>query len=46
MLPPAYQVLKEENGIVEDKPPVSCPCFTNDKDPTGDWRHLAGILVR
>jgi len=44
MLPPSYELLRDENGIVETKPPVSCPCFRNDKDPNGDWRHLAALL--
>ena len=43
-LPPCYEKLKEENGIVEDKPPVQCPCFINEKDPTGKFRHLAALL--
>ena len=29
-LPPCYEKLKEENGIIEDKPPVQCPCFINE----------------
>ena len=43
-LPPCYEKLKEENGIVEDKPPVSCPCFINEKDPEGKFRQLAALL--
>ena len=43
-LPPCYEKLKEENGIQEDKPPVQCPCFINEKDPTGKFRHLAALL--
>ncbi len=39
MLPPCCELLKRENGITEDKPPKSCPCFTNWKDP-----HLAAIV--
>ena len=34
MLPPDYAVLRDENGITEDKPPVSAPCFTAP-DPSG-----------
>ena len=44
VLPPCYEKLKEENGIEEDKPPVQCPCFINEKDPTGKFRHLAALL--
>ena len=43
-LPPCYEKLKEENGIEEDKPPVQCPCFINEKDPTGTFRHHAALL--
>ena len=43
-LPPCYEKLKEENGITEEKPPVQCPCFINEKDPTGQYRHLAALL--
>ena len=43
-LPHCYEKLKEENGIEEDKPPVQCPCFINEKDPTGKFRHLAALL--
>ena len=43
MLPPEYTVLRDENGIVEDKPPVSAPCFTAP-DPTGTKPWL-GIAV-
>ena len=46
MLPPYYEKLKEENGIVEDKPPVSMPCFENWKDPDGRLRQLAGIVCQ
>ena len=46
MLPPYYEKLKEENGITEDKPPVSAPCFENWKDPDGRLRHLAGIVCQ
>ena len=45
MLPPEYEILKTENGIVEDKPPVSCPCFNDAPDPTGRMPWL-GIAVR
>ena len=34
MLPPEYSLLRDENGIVEEKPPVSAPCFTAP-DPSG-----------
>ena len=44
-LPPCYEKLKEENGIVEDKPPVSCPCFNDAPDPSGRQPWL-GIAVR
>ena len=43
-LPPCYEKLKEENGIVEDRAPVQCPCFINEKDPTGKFRQLAALL--
>ena len=46
MLPPYYEKLKEENGIIEDKPPVSAPCFENWKDPDGRLRQLAGIVCQ
>ena len=45
MLPPEYEILKAENGIVEDKPPVSCPCFNEAPDPSGRQPWL-GIAVR
>ncbi len=43
MLPPEYELLRGENGITEEKPPVSAPCFLNVKDPTGTkpWLGLA-----
>ena len=40
LLPPAYETLRDENGITE-KPPVSCPCF---RQPHEEWRHLAGLM--
>ena len=43
-LPPCYEKLKEQTGITEEKPPVQCPCFINEKDPTGQYRHLAALL--
>ena len=45
MLPPNYDILKEENGITEDKPPKSCPCFRDERDPEGRLRHLAGLIM-
>ena len=45
ILPPEYEILKQENGIVEDKPPVSCPCFNDAPDPSGRQPWL-GIAVR
>ena len=45
VLPPEYEILKQENGIVEDKPPVSCPCFNDAPDPSGRQPWL-GIAVR
>ena len=45
MLPPEYEILKKENGIVEDKPPISCPCFNDAPDPSGRQPWL-GIAVR
>ena len=45
MLPPEYEILKTENGIVEDKPPVSCPCFNDAPDLSGRQPWL-GIAVR
>ena len=45
MLPPNYQVLREENGITEVNPPKSCPCFRDERDPEGRLRHLAGLIL-
>ena len=45
MLPPNYQVLREENGITEEHPPKSCPCFRDERDPEGRLRHLAGLIL-
>ena len=45
MLPPNYQVLKEENDITEVHPPKSCPCFRDERDPEGRLRHLAGLIL-
>ena len=45
MLPPGYNILLKENGITEDKPPVSAPCFNDAPDPTGRMPWL-GIAVR
>ena len=44
MLPHDYEILREENGILEEKAPVSAPCFTAP-DPTGTKPWL-GIAVR
>ena len=44
MLPPEYSVLRDENGITEEKPPVSAPCFAAP-DPSGTQPWL-GIAVR
>ena len=43
-LPACYEKLRDENGIIEDKPPVQCPCFINPKDPSGQYRQLAALL--
>ena len=43
MLPPDYALLRDENNITEDKPPVSAPCFSGP-DPTGTKPWL-GIAV-
>ena len=43
MLPPEYSVLRDENGITEEKPPVSAPCFAAP-DPSGT-RPWLGIAV-
>ncbi len=45
MLPPSYDVLRDENEIKEDRPPKSCPCFRDDRDPDGRLRHLAGLVL-
>ena len=45
MLPPNYEVLRDENEITEEKPPKSCPCFRDDRDPDGRLRHLAGLIL-
>ncbi len=45
MLPPNYDVLRDENGITEEKPPKSCPCFRDERDPDGRLRHLAGLIL-
>ena len=45
MLPPNYEVLKEENDIQEANPPKSCPCFRDERDPEGRLRHLAGLIL-
>ncbi len=43
MLPPDYAILRDENGIIEENPPVSAPCFTAP-DPSGTKPWL-GIAV-
>ncbi len=45
MLPPAYDTLRDENEITEDRPPKSCPCFRDERDPDGRLRHLAGLIL-
>lgn len=45
MLPPNYEVLKKGNEITEEKPPKSCPCFRDERDPDGRLRHLAGLIL-
>ena len=35
----------EENGITEETPPKSCPCFQDPRDPDGRLRHLAGLIM-
>ena len=40
-----YHKIREENGITEEKPPVSCLIFKNEKDPEGRLRHLAGLVA-
>ena len=44
LLPPQYEVLRDENGITE-APPKSCPCFRDERDPDGHLRHLAGLIL-
>ena len=45
MLPPNYEVLRDENGITEAQPPKSCPIFRDERDPEGRLRHLAGLIL-
>ena len=45
MLPSNYEVLRDENGIVESTPPKSCPIFRDQRDPEGRLRHLAGLIM-
>ena len=45
MLPPNYEVLRDENGITEERPPKSCPIFRDERDPDGRLRHLAGLIL-
>ena len=45
MLPPNYEVLRDENEITEQHPPKSCPCFRDERDPDGRLRHLAGLIL-
>ena len=45
MLPANYDVLRDENGIKEEAPPKSCPCFRDERDPDGRLRHLAGLIL-
>ena len=45
MLPPNYEVLRDENGVTEEQPPKSCPCFRDERDPDGRLRHLAGLIL-
>ncbi len=45
MLPPSYEVLRDENEITEEQPPKSCPCFRDERDPDGRLRHLAGLIL-
>ena len=44
MLPHDYELLRDENGIIDQKPPVSAPCFSAPA-PTGTKPWL-GIAVR
>ena len=45
ILPPNYDVLRDENGVTEEQPPKSCPCFRDERDPDGRLRHLAGLIL-
>ena len=45
MLPPNYEVIRDENGVTEQHPPKSCPCFRDERDPDGRLRHLAGLIL-
>ena len=45
LLPPNYEVLCDENGVTEEQPPKSCPCFRDERDPDGRLRHLAGLIL-
>ena len=45
LLPPNYEVLRDENGITESTPPKSCPIFRDERDPGGRLRHLAGLIL-
>ena len=44
ILPHDYELLRDENGITEERPPVSAPCFAAP-DPSGTKPWL-GIAVR
>ena len=44
MLPRDYDILRDENGITDEKPPVSAPCFAAP-NPTGTKPWL-GIAAR
>ncbi len=45
MLPPNYEVLRDQNGITEEKAPKSFPCFRDERDPDGRLRHLGGLTL-
>ena len=45
LLPPNYEVLRDENGVSETTPPKSCPIFRDERDPDGRLRHLAGLIL-
>ena len=45
LLPPNYEVLRDENGVTEETPPKSCPCFRDERAPDGRWRRLAGLIL-